>query len=190
MDTSAWTEQVDTALVELLKTTLILPDTEVEVFVRNPEKDLYIESYPCASVYSLYTRFDEKRHYPTHIHTLSIDTGNYSSITEEVSLPFKLNYQLDFWAKYKTDMNLMSASWLKKYYCFFNLPIIDESGTERTLFVQRKDSFTPHDYFEKRERIFHSTMTYEIWGDLDQSTPVTNDLVSGVILSLDLKENE
>lgn len=190
MNTSAWSEQIDTALVTLLENTLVLPDTEVEIFVRNPEKDLYIETYPCASVYSLYTRFDEKRHYPTQKHILSSDEVNYLTTEEDVSLPFKLNYQLDFWAKYKTDMNLMSALWLSKYYCFFNLPIIDESGVERTLFVQRRDSFTPHDYFEKRERIYHSTMTYEVWGDLDQTVPVITDTVAEVVVDLDLLEGE
>lgn len=186
MNTSAWTEQVDIALIKLLKNTLIIPDAEVDVFVTKPDKDFYIESYPCASIHNLYTRFDDDRNYPTHRRQLGIDKESGLATNQGVPLPFKLNYQIDFWAKFKTDMNLMSAQWLSKYYCFFNLPVIDEGGNERTIFAQRRDSFTPRDYFEKRERIFHANMTYEIWGDLDYVVPVHEHIVLERIF--DIKE--
>ena len=184
MNTSAWTEQVDTALVTLLKDTLIIPDAEVDVFVTKPDKDFYIESYPCAAVHNLYTRFDEDRYYPSQKRLVSLDTNAGVAVCQDVPLPFKLNYQIDFWSKFKTDMNLMSAQWLSKYPNFFNLPIIDEAGNERSLFAQRKDSFTPRDYFEKRERIFHANMTYEIWGDLDYTVPVSGKVFTELTLEL------
>lgn len=181
MDTSAWFEQVDRAWIELIKRIVTLPDVSINVFVRVPDKDFKVEKYPSISIYGLYTQFDEDRYYPTQNH-VEVDRDLGLSYTTEKSKPFKLNYQIDFWSLFKTDMNAMSAQWLSKFAHHFNMPIVDASGEERTLFVKNRESYTPRDYFEKKERIFHSTITYQVWGDLDLQVPVVGDIAKEVVI--------
>lgn len=177
MSANVWFEEVNTGLIqEILKyvkyrqpsgdTTLISEDA---VFVRKPEEDFKSEIFPCVSIYNKTYEHDVIRYDPVPV-KLEFDEFEKSIEMEETAVTFKLFYQIDFWAKYQTDMDCMTRTWLIKHFRQFNLDVIDDGGVARSCNCLQTGQIVKSDLVLNKERLFHSIVNLEIWVELDDET--------------------
>lgn len=140
---SVWFNQVDTALLKFI--TSIFDKEEVYTFVRKPDEDYKIEKYPCISIYNIgYTRN------PLRYNPMESRVGRREDIPymylEKSAIPYDLEYQLDFWSVYQSDMNDLTRKWLGKFPDgYINLPVLDASSNERNSFMRQKGSIKKSD---------------------------------------------
>ena len=172
MSANVWFEEVNTGLLNELRSTVKIKDAsgllvslKDEAFVvRKPEEDFKVESYPCVSIYNLNYAHDPLRYNPEPV-VISRDNGMVT--LEDSAVPFNLFYQIDFWSEYQTDMDCMTRTWLKKHFRQFNLVVVDDGGTERTCNCLMKGSVVKSDLVLNGERLYHSIIKLLIWVELD-----------------------
>lgn len=179
---SVWFEQVDRAFIHYIRSIVKLPDSRgvlhpVPVTVRKPDEDFKIESYPCITLYNLYSQRDEIRYCPEPV-VVSRNMETKTIIEESNAIPYSLYYQLDFWSRQQSHMNEMTRLWLG--HCpdkCFNLPVTDVSGIERDSFVLLTDGLKKSDELSGTERTFHSILTYRVWVELDERIAVEKPMI-------------
>lgn len=177
MSANVWFEEVNTGLKqEILNSIKVTNSTgsrvslsEEAVFIRKPEEDFKPEVYPCVSIYNKSYAHDTVRYDPIPV-KLGVDKVRKKIEMEEPAVPFKLFYQIDFWAKYQTDMDSMTRTWLIKHFRQFNLSVIDDGGVERSCNCLTKGQIVKSDLVLNKERLFHSIVNLEIWVELDDET--------------------
>ena len=168
MSASVWFEQVDSALVKLLRTVIQIDGKPVKVVIRKPDEDFSEEDYPIVSIYNLYDRFSKGR-YSSEPVVISRNEGEHSLVLEESALPYDLFYQIDFWATLQSDRNSMVKQWKAFSKFWFNLNVIDESGTPRSCFVLSRNDFNRADLMKDGKRLFHSFGTYRVQVEIDEN---------------------
>ena len=178
---SVWFEQVDTALVNFIKSKIVLTNDSglryaVPTTVRKPDEDFKVERYPSITVYNTSSRFAEER-YDRESKILERNAENIQVILEEPALPYDLFYNIDFWAKTQTEMNEMTRQWLSKVKKYFNLTVRDMSGVPRDCFVLQRGDLTKGDFISGYERTFHSIIVYRISVELDERTQTITPMV-------------
>ena len=139
MSANVWYEEVNKGLLEEIKNTVriknakgdLVPLEDKALVIRKPEEDLKFEVFPCVSIYNTSSKFDPVRHSPEPT-ILGRDDVNKSLTVEDNAVPYDLTYQIDFWARYQTDMDCMTRSWLMKHFRQFNLKVGDDGGKERS----------------------------------------------------------
>ena len=174
MSANVWFEEVERGLKEeILRTVEYLTPAGVKepvsnemVFVRDPEEDLREEEIPCVTITPIMNRFDPKRYNPNPV-VISRDTKNNIAHVQESAVSFNLVYQIDFWSRYREDMNIMTSSWIKKHFRQFNLPVVDDGGVVRSSNVLIYESMKPVDLMKNQKRLYHSIISYVIWVELD-----------------------
>lgn len=174
MSANVWSEEVERGLKqEILNTVFYLTDTGIKapltedmVFVRDPEEDLREEQIPCVTITPLYNRFDARRYNPNPVIMSRNDEENLLTM-QDSAVPFNLFYQIDFWSRYKEDINLMTSTWLRKHFRQFNLKVVDDGGTERSSNAIVNESLRESDFLKNQKRLFHSIISYVIWVELD-----------------------
>lgn len=174
MSANVWSEEVERGLKqEILNTVFYLTDTGIKapltedmVFVRDPEEDLREEQIPCVTITPLYNRFDARRYNPNPVIMSRNEEENLLTM-QDSAVPFNLFYQIDFWSRYKEDINLMTSTWLRKHFRQFNLKVVDDGGTERSSNVIVNESLRESDLLKNQKRLFHSIISYVIWVELD-----------------------
>ena len=172
MSANVWFEQVNIGLINELKDTVRIksPNGEYEplkdnaFIVRKPEEDFKFEVFPCVSVYN--------KGYSNHLirynpEPVVVDVTQTEVILEDSAIPFELDYQIDFWSRYQTDMDAMTMTWLMKHFHQFNLKVIDDGGTERMCNCLINGNIVKSDLVLNKERLFHSIVSYKIWVELD-----------------------
>jgi hypothetical protein len=182
-NTSVWVEEIDTALLSFIKSIVTVKGVPVHTFVRKPEDEFKIEKYPSVSIYNMYNIFDQSRYQKDNVKELERDPVNFTVTTQDSSIPYKFTYQVDFWSKYKTEMNEMTLLWSSAISSYINMPITDAGGVVTTCFVRRKASLVTRDYISGKERIYHSTATYEVHGYIDLGVTKTEKTVNEVIIT-------
>lgn len=186
MSANVWYSEVEKGLMdEIRSTVMILNDSGVEesipsdaVFVKDPEEDLSEEQIPCVTINHLYGKYDPKRQGTLQV-VNERDYENFKMTIEQRSRPFNLTYQLDFWSRYKEDLNVMTRTWLNGHFRNFNLPVIDDGGTERTCNAEQVEDFRESDSLLGGKRLFHVSISYRIWVELDNETRYTVPMVAG-----------
>lgn len=191
----AWHEEVDKAFKkELLKNIKyskkgVLTDIPSKnVVVRKPEEDYKIEVYPSVSVYNITDTLALDRQPFSRYSKLDVvrqeqAIGTYSRPNE----PLNLSYQLDFFAKYKTDMNAMIHSWISSGHLFqWNLMLNEDSADilSNSCNVMQTGSIVHSDFLEEKERIFHDIITYTIWVEIADETVYTTNIAESVTINL------
>lgn len=179
MSESVWFEQVDSALMKLLRTVIQIDGKPVKVVIRKPDEDFNTEEYPVVSLYNLYDRFSKSRYSPEPV-VVSRNFYNNSAVLEESALPYDLFYQIDFWATLQTDMNTMLKQWKSFAPFWFNLDVLDESGNPRSCFVISRNDFNKSDLMKEGKRLFHSFGTYKVQVELDERKQETVSIATGV----------
>lgn len=195
MSANVWSEEVERGLKqEILNTVFYLTDTGIKapltedmVFVRDPEEDLREEQIPCVTITPLYNRFDARRYNPNPVIMSRNDEENLLTM-QDSAVPFNLFYQVDFWSRYKEDINLMTSTWLRKHFRQFNLKVVDDGGTERSSNVIVNESLRESDLLKNQKRLFHSIISYVIWVELDDEVGYNVHMVAERNLSAEQKE--
>ena len=184
MSANVWFEEVNTGLLQELKNTIRVRDIngvlvaldDRALIIRKPEEDFKFEAFPCVSIYNLNYRHDPLRYNPSPI-KVGEDLDNNQIILEDPAVPFNLNYQIDFWAKYQTDIDYMTKSWFMKHFRQFNLKVIDDGGVERSCNCLTQGSVAKYDLILDGERLFHSLIKLQIWVELDDETRYNKPMV-------------
>lgn len=195
MSANVWSEEVERGLKqEILNTVFYLTDTGIKapltedmVFVRDPEEDLREEQIPCVTITPLYNRFDARRYNPNPVIMSRNDEENLLTM-QDSAVPFNLFYQIDFWSRYKEDINLMTSTWLRKHFRQFNLKVVDDGGTERSSNVIVNESLRESDLLKNQKRLFHSIISYVIWVELDDEVGYNVHMVAERNLSAEQEE--
>ena len=178
MSANVWFEEVDMALKEeILKTVKVKdPKQGVPVFldddsviIRKPEEDFKVEKFPCVSIYNLFYRHDPLRFNSAPVVVDRNKDANIMTL-EDPAVPYNLFYQLDFWSKYQSDMNMMTRTWLLKHFRQFNLEVTDDGGVKRSCNVSINENPKKLDLMDMNERKFHTIISYRIWVELDDET--------------------
>lgn len=177
MSESVWFEQVDTALIAFIQSHVSFNGTPCKTKIRKPDEDFNTEDYPLISVYNLYDRFSKERYNPEGV-VVSRDGNSHSLVVEDSALPYDLFYQIDFWATQQADMNSMTKQWKSATRRFFNLSVLDESGTSRSCFVLSRNDFNKSDLLQSGKRVFHSFGTYRVYTEIDENTRSTVPMVT------------
>lgn len=208
---SIWFEEVDKALLEELRKSIkvynnydasgnlvsdnafltdghsflqsngvLVPLPEKAFVVRKPEEDFKFEMFPCVSIYNLSSNYSALRHYPYPV-VLDRDEDNSMCYMEEHAIPFDFEYQIDFWAKYQSDMNDMTRTWLYKHFRQFNLEIFNDYGMEDNCNVFcTSGGFMKSDLVRDKQRLFHSIIKYRIWVEIDGEIEYDVPMVTSV----------
>ena len=185
---SVWFEQVDKAL--LYYTTELIPD--IHAFIRKPDEDYKIEKYPCISIYCTgYTR-NVLRYNEFHINYAGREKEGFYLNLEKSAVPYDLDYQIDIWTKYQSDMNDITRIWLgNSPEGYINLPVEDAAGNKRNSFMKQDNTLKKVDIVTGKERIFHTVLTYKIWVELDEKQIKKIHYVNEVVnIDRDIKEME
>lgn len=178
MSASVWFEQVDSALMKLLRTVIQIDGKPVKVVVRKPDEDFNEEDYPLVSIYNLNDRFSKIR-YSSEPVVVSRNIEKNLAVIEEPALPYDLSYQIDFWANLQSDINSMTKQWKTYSKSWFNLDVLDESGELRSCFVLSKNDFGKSDLVKNGKRLFHSFGTYKVQVELDSAQQRVESMVTG-----------
>lgn len=177
LSANVWFEEVNTGLVEEIKSTVKVKDAhgvltalgDDNIVIRKPEEDFKIEVFPSVSIYNVTYKHDPLRYNPNPV-VVSTDKEKKTMTLEDPAVAFNLTYQLDFWAKYQTDMDSMTRTWLLKHFRQFNLKVIDDGGTERSCNCITKGSIVKSDLVQNGDRLFHSIVNLQIWVEIDDET--------------------
>ena len=173
MSANVWFEEVSVGLINEIKNTVKIKDTKGvlipidNVIVRKPEEDFKLEVFPCASIYIKSFNYDYRR-YDTVPATVSIDVEHNTKVIEDSAIPFVLDCQVDFWAEYQTDMDIMLRTWLYTHFHQFNLNVIDDGGTERLCNCLAQRDIIKSDLVKNLKRLYHSIINLQIWVELDE----------------------
>lgn len=184
LSANVWFEEVNTGLIEEIKSTVKVKDAhgvltalgDDNIVIRKPEEDFKIEVFPSVSIYNVTYRHDPVRYNPNPV-VVSRDKENNTMLLEDPAVSFNLSYQLDFWAKYQTDMDSMTRTWLLKHFRQFNLKVIDDGGTERSCNCVTKGNVVKSDLVQNGNRLFHSIVNLQIWVEIDDETRYNKPMV-------------
>ena len=184
MSANVWFEEVNIGLLEEIKNTVRIKNSkgvlnalkDEALLIRKPEEDFKLEVFPCVSIYNLSYKHDPVRYNPSPV-IIEEDEENKVVVMEVPAVPFNLDYQIDFWAKYQEDMDCMTRTWLSKHFRHFNLKVVDDGGVERTCNCLIQGSVVKSDLVLNGERLFHSIIKYQIWVELDDETRYNKPMV-------------
>lgn len=180
MSESVWFEQVDKSLIAFVQSVVPSPKDGLilPVTIRKPDEDFKVETYPSATLYNLYSRPDEFRHFMDVV-TVGRDFETKRILQEEAATPYNLFYQLDFWATLQQHMNAMTMNWLGKLSKrWFNLDVLDISGKPRNLFCLQQGQLQKSDILDGSSRVYHSILTYRIYTELDENIQIDEPMVT------------
>ena len=184
MSANVWFEEVNIGLLNEIKDTVRVKNSngvlvaleDKAIVIRKPEEDFKFEVFPCVSIYNLSYGHDKLRYNSAPV-KVGEDLENKIVILEDPAIPFNLNYQIDFWSKYQTDMDCMTRTWLMKHFRQFNLKVTDDGGVERSCNCITQGSIVKSDLVLNKDRLFHSLIKLQIWVELDDETRYNKPMV-------------
>lgn len=181
---SVWLKEVDTALVKLISDTITVPDElgipqKVDVIVRDPEKEAKLTNFPCVSIYNYNQKKATDRMDTQSKVIVKYETEDKKTVlVDSVAKPYYLFYQIDFYAKYQTDIDEMTRQWLGLTDLHFLLEVRDTKNNKRQCVVDELD----YRYSNARKSIHQRSYSYRVWVELDETVPIPVPTVQEVIL--------
>lgn len=193
MSASVWFEEVSRGLLNELKNTVKVKDqrgvlvtlSDKSFVVRKPEEEFKSEVYPCVSIYTLDSKYDPRRYYPYPV-VVGQDKESKQVLLEDSAVPYNLTYQIDFWSQYQEDMDCMTRTWLMRHFRQFNLKVVDDGGVERSCNAQVIGKLVRNDLVKNNDRLFHSSVKYDIWVEIDDEIRYNKPMVTDI----DIKTRE
>lgn len=187
---SVWNEEVDRGLLEVLDDLIKHYDendnlVSTPCFVRNPQEDFKIETFPSATIYNYDQKFDKNRFSWENIRGEIDDEGIMS--LERPALPYTLFYQIEFWARYQEDINEITRRWVANIEPNTILKVTDTEGVVRHSVMNLVDVANV-DYEKLDRKIFHRVYSYRIWVELDERNPLYERVVLSREIDRILKE--
>lgn len=182
MSSSVWLKQVEEGLMKEIRSCVRYVNdsgNRVEVnrvMVKKPEEDfLHLTGddedieLPCVTISNYMNMYDKKRVTSDNNTPVIISIHGNSAEVEDKAKPFRLYYQIDFWAEYADDIDQMTLSWLDKHSRWFNLEVVDNGGTERTCYASINGSIIRSDQSVKDKRLFRAIINYCIRVEIDEN---------------------
>ena len=161
----------------------MVDDHSLYAFMRTPEKEYAVPVYPSASITFLNAIYDEERDAPNDYKArISTDALEHSAVFEDFATPYLLVYQLDFWSKYKKDMNSILKQWGVFAKKRFTLPVKDESGNIRKCLLTLIGSLVPREYMSGGERIYQTSQVFNVQVEIDLGIQETIPIVTEIII--------
>lgn len=193
MSANVWFEEVNTGLLQEIKNTIRIRNSkgvlvaldDKALSVRKPEEEFKFETFPCASIYSLDYKFDPMRYNSDPI-KVGEDIENSLVVLEDPAVPFNLTYQIDLWARYQEDMDMMTKTWLVRHFRQFNLDVVDEDGNDISCNCLMQGSVVKSDLVLNKERLFHSVIKLVIWVELDDETRYNKPMITATGIRVNL----
>ena len=189
-----WYEEVDKGFVnEILKCIKCIDRTTGEpvaipldnIILTKPEDDYKDEVYPSVHITHLFESHDKIRYNPNQ-QMISKNFEKNMAQMKDSPVPFSLFFQLDFYSKYQTEINTMTASWLKKHFRQFNLEVVDSDGDIVTINVMVNETMKSADFLEGYERIYRRIISYRIWVELDDKIVYNVPMVKEVSVNTNI----
>ena len=197
MSANVWFEEVDRGLLAEIRNSVkyldadgtVVPIREDMVTVRDPESEFTDEVFPCITCTNISDMFNPMRY---HFGDVKVDevVETNQAIMEKTAVPYDLTYQIDFWARYREDINLMTRTWLVNHARQFNLPVVDDGGNERTCNVLVKEGLKESNLLSGQKRLYHSIVSYTIWVELDDEVRYNTNMVTDRTYDISKEEGE
>lgn len=173
MSGSIWFGEIDKTLKTLIPTKVYtlneaLEQVPLPTLIRTPESEFSSEKFPCATISSYGQRFDNFRYQRGKVVT-SRDIELGKALIEDTAKPYSMMYQIDFWAKYFEDINLMTLLWSSNFEKFNVLDILDSTGVMRSCDMILQNEVVLDQVRNKNERIFHRSYSYLIKVEIDEN---------------------
>lgn len=202
MAESVWLKQVEEGLMAEIRTCVTYTDENGKkvpvnrVFVKKPEdeflgltgEDEDID-LPCVTISNYMDTFDKKRANSLTDSPIVVSmVSSKMAEVEERAKPYKLFYQMDFWAEYEDDVDKMTLTWLARHSRWFNLPVVDNGGTKRTCYAAQQGSILRSDQTVKEKRLFRAIINYCIRVEIDENIRYNKPAVESIGLSSSIDE--
>lgn len=190
MSASVWFEEVNVALISEIHSSVKVRDSKGvliplsydqntpeknAIFVRKPEEDFKSERFPCVSIYNKTYSHEPIRYSPVPVKVGYSDDMRMVELKDS-PVPFNLYYQIDFWARYQTDMDSMTKTWLMNHFRQFNLDV-SEGDIPMSCNCLFDGKVIKSDLVLNNERLFHSIVNLEIWVELDNDASYNKHVV-------------
>lgn len=152
---------------------------ELPVIVRDPQRESKLTSYPCACV-SNYNQLISKDRLDNldKVVVKYKDTEKKQVLVDKVAKPYYLYYQVDFYAKFQTDIDEMTRMWLGNIDSHYVLEVRDTNNNKRYCNMVEQ----PYKHNRTDGNIYQRSYTYKVWVELDESIPVEVPTVQQVII--------
>lgn len=172
---SIWFEELSYGLINDIKRTVTITNSEgnlvflpdSSIIVRKPEDAFKLENFPCVSIIEKEFNHSTLRYNPEPI---EVESNKEKIIYRNSVIPFNILYQIDFWSRYKIDMDNMLKSWLSTHFRQFNLYVKDDLGIERSCNCMTKGKIIESNLILDNERLYHSITELLIWTYIENNT--------------------
>lgn len=175
-DCDVWYEEVDKGFIDFIKSAVNCEYTKdtftpIETIPHVGEQDLSdFNVYPLCSVQSIGERFSKDRNDNRYVSKLSnVPDINGEVATVTPSQPFYLMYQINFFAKFKSDIDHIVKCWRKSTGRAFSLPVILSDGSRYKCNTDLLDN-VGKDTIDREVRKYIRIYTYRVWVDLAGSS--------------------
>lgn len=175
MSNTVWYEQVDIALITLIKQ--VLGEDMIVKF--RGEDDFKDDQVSYVSIQHMGETFDVFRYDSKPVVT-SKEQGIVT--LEDSAKPYTLNYLITLVTDKITHMNRMSMLWNNEVTNHYNLDVLDMGGTPRSCYMRLEGKPVQQSEGYKEDRIFTNTYSYKIWVEIDECKSQTKPVVTTVIL--------
>lgn len=183
---SVWHEQVAKAFKSLIEATVILNGLPIRTLTRNPESEFSIGTYPCATIYNTGITFAKYRFDDYWANGVK----NEASHTLEVlppAMPYDLDYRIEFWSKYQSEINDIARQWLGKIPHNGYLTVVEYTDGQQVDVTRDCTMFNiatvNGDILKPDSRIFRRIYDYRIWVELDERLPVIKPMVTTRVIT-------
>lgn len=180
MNQSLWYEQIDGALIEFISDNIKLDGVPAHVFVRKPEEEFDKITFPCVTIYNLSTKPHQSREDVVFGSLDSRDTEGNTISYKAAPVLYEHVYQLDFWARFQSQMNEMTYQWFSKVEKDANVSAQTQSGTSVTFYLVQERGLQKSDLISGKERLFHSFLSYTVFADIDTQEIETIPMIKEV----------
>ncbi len=172
-DNSIWYEECDNGWLELIPSVIDCqyePDTytPIKAVIHVPEQDLDdFREYPVCTIQVIDENFAFSR-YDTRRGKIVSVNGNTAEV-KDPSQPYFLTYQLNFFAKFKEDIDHITKQWRAFTGRAFSLPITLADGSKHKCNVDAL-GYKNQDDIDREVRRYIRSYVYRVWVDLEGST--------------------
>lgn len=197
MSESVWFKQVELGLVEELRKYVKYYDENGakkpinRVMVRKPDEDFLdltgkdsdVE-LPCISIANTMSVMDRERLDSNSNLPVVVAYHGTTATVEDRAKPYKLYYQIDFWAGYEEDIDTMTLTWLASHQKFFDLSVVDNGGTPRKCYTTQNGVMQRSDSVVGSNRLFRATINYCIRVEIDENNRYNVNITKEIKSSL------
>lgn len=179
-DRSVWWEEVDLALLDLLKNFHYVKNNKERVkvpvlfFPLSMNNEKY--EYPIVMFRHLNEEFDLERYSALPV---QVSIEDNVATYEDSARPYTLNYQLDIIAEKQRDLNYLTKQWSCLVPIRGTIPVVDTEGTTRRCFMSCEPP-RQIDYYAVRgeDRLLRTVIKFKVKIELDMGTSYKREVVT------------